>query len=132
MRKILFRGKQVDNGEWFEGDLVTYPSGTCKIVITTSKQPIFGTLKEVIPETVGQYTGLTDKNGEKIFEGDIVIKRTCRGKENCVVKFEGGMFNCGYGGGSSTPAHRYTLEDKQIKIIGNIHDTPELLGASDD
>lgn len=128
MRKILFRGKRLD-GEWLEGNLATYPSGTYKIVITTSKQPIFGTLKEVIPETVGQYTGLTDKNGKEIFEGDIV-----KGKDNSDKDIK----VCGYVdfmNGSFVVAGdlitRYRWIDYELEVIGNIHDTPELLEAEE-
>ena len=127
MRKILFRGKRADNGEWLEGNLVTYPSGTYKIVITTSKQPIFGTLKEVIPETVGQYIGLKDKNDKKIFEGDIVEVPYRRDFGIC--KYE--IPECHYcydmqGDGDWIEIGEWASE---VEVIGNIHDTPELLEA---
>ena len=121
MRKILFRGKRVDNCEWAYGYYTV-----CRVTedhVIESKE----CNHVVIPGTVGQYTGLNDKNGKRIFEGDIVMKRTYHGKKPMKVVFSFGCFHCGFGGGSSTPSHPYTLYDGQIEVIGNIYDNPELL-----
>lgn len=138
MKKILFRGKRVDNGEWLDGNLVTYPSGTYKIVITTSRQPIFGTLKEVIPETVGQYTGLEDKEKNRVFTGDVVkndcgdIGLICLGTYKVWSTAHFGFYIDWHNDKHLRPDILYWFDEDRVSVIGNIHDTPELLEDSDD
>lgn len=127
MREILFRGKSVNDGRWLFGDLNDY--GDYKSITVTRGFSIIDS-SEVIPETVGQYTGLRDKNGVKIFEGDVVMKRTYHKKKPCEVVFGVGCFHCGWGGGSSTADHPYLLNDKRIEVIGNKFDNSELLKGS--
>lgn len=115
MREILFRGKRVDNGEWIEGYIFqVFDDG---FFITDGKCHSF----KVIPETIGQYTGLTDKNGTKIFEGDIVKHPI----GTLIVKFLNGTFFC------SLMEDNYLSflcsMHNQSEIIGNIHDNPELI-----
>ena len=134
MREILFRGKRLDNGDWVEGYLYEHEPPLVGIVSEkdepeASKWFIARTgfadwnmprpveLVEVDPSTVGQYTGLKDKNGERIFEGDILSIWNDR---NDVVVFEDGAF---------------IMEDTEIpmrfaikfEVIGNVHDNPEFM-----
>lgn len=77
-REILFRAKRIDNDEWIQGAALMLEDGTCKIatsciVDTEQDALLIATAYNVNPDTVSQYTGLTDQNGTKIFENDIVL-----------------------------------------------------------
>ena len=153
MREILFRGKQTDNGEWIEGAYSPFHLNFGEreekphIIIISDDEDIDGLWCEVIPETVGQYTGLTDKNGKRIFEGDIV-RATIERAERCQSpRIENGVigYDCiGMIGlilykdknGENVWSDFFNelslsglIEDYYFEIIGNIHDNPELLGG---
>lgn len=125
MRKIEFKGKRKDNGEWIYGSLIIskgnyyITEGYCEI----------GTFDlnfikyEVIPETIGQYTGLKDKNGKKIFEGDIVKTYN---NEICIVIYNYNQFGLSVVDKSKTYGWVDFIE-YNLEIIGNIWDNPELL-----
>lgn len=124
MREIEFRG-QTDNGKWVYGYYVVAERldniGMEYFIIETSAD---GKSHKVIPETIGQYTGLTDKNGKKIYEGDIVqhgfLKYIITWNEKD-VSFDFYTANraaqCGF--------NAYTTD--YFEVIGNIHDTLDLL-----
>ena len=135
MREILFRGKSKNNGKWYQGDLVT---------VAHKRFIDDDVVKErVIPETVGQFVGLTDKNGKKIFEGDYWLD-TDGDYLVYVVEFREGQFGfvCygwkgvlmpygfdetagDFGEIDFSPMTDFIID--LIEIDGNIHDNPELL-----
>ena len=140
MREILFRGKRTDNGEWFYGyytnaryyldkkemhiifeqDVEVYPHSE------------FAGGEEVIPETVGQYTGLTDKNGRKIFEGDVIEfadffdSEIHRGVAYwCDFAF---WLDCTETEGDDEGIYSLAyISSNALEVIGNIYDNPELM-----
>lgn len=129
MREILFRGKRVDNGEWVYGDLLqdrdlnSFAIEYFDYYTDENGRQRDYCQDEIIPETVGQYTGLTDKNGTKIFEGDIV---------NLLYSDFYGQDRCGkfvYDDMTNTDIIFRIETSHAIEVIGNIHDNPELLGV---
>ena len=137
MREIIFRAKRKDNGEWVYGNLITDGED----VYVLPKEDLLKGLDiggwidgvqtyEVVPKTVGQYTGMTDKNGlTKIFEGDIV--KTKYGRLCEVRWFSSPCSQCW----DLIPIeNKHKIPDeydlwipKNLEVIGNIHDNPELL-----
>ena len=145
MREILFRGKRLDNGEWVEGGLVLpnheLPDGaglflegkaflcadlySIRVEGYGKKMLELAGFVEIDPETVGQYTGLCDKNGKKIFEGD-VVRLLCHVHSINpleLVEYCGGGFSP-----FAIPGWECTPDADDAEVIGNIHDNPELLG----
>ena len=141
MREILFRGKRVDNNQWTEGFLsFVYTDGkNSNSFIYTDKAQIYSPVEvrshDVYTATVGQFIGLCDKNGVKIFEGDVL--RDELGDDGIITYFESiasfrsGTFRYRVGnevwnlneGDPNRPTQlQYT------EVIGNIHDNPELVG----
>ena len=122
-REILFSGKRVDTGEWVEGSLIGNDVIVGKIVEFEEDYFCTEFWYKVDPETVGQFTGMTDKKGKKLFEGDVYSM----GDKNIlyVVIFDKSQFIGKQVGNRSLAGLEYWKSD--IEIIGNIHDNPELL-----
>lgn len=122
MREILFRGKRVSNGEWYEGVDVMHKTIRGELCLANVGEDWV----RVIPETVGQYTGLTDRNGRKIFEGDIV--RYGDGLHRVVFEQRNGTAYFGIAISEIETWHfDNSVPAKQMEVIGNISDNPELL-----
>jgi len=150
-RKIKFRGK-TPKGEWLYGDLQQWNDGTVYIAVNSEwwtddgiQSSDYLTILEVNPDTVGQFTGLCDKNGKEIYEGDILKDCWADGSVGIeLVGFENGSFGSmdnytyqslqkGYKYPRFNHKFLYSMFDGTAKnfisvdVIGNIYDTPELL-----
>lgn len=154
MREILFRGKRADNGEWVYGYYIRYgwTRQEKDYIVPSYASDLYA--KEVIPETVGQYTGLTDKNGKKIFEGDILkfddeiwssYYTSCGteydswkienygvvGFDDDYAKYDFVKYKYNENSVEADLHENNTIEFadfvKDLEVIGNAHDNPELL-----
>lgn len=143
MRDILFRGKRTDNGEWVEE--YYYKAKYCRtddelcdyITVPHPKEYNEPSSHYIVdPETVGQYTGTTDKNGTKIFEGDIckVTVFTCEGEDKhflCEVCFDYSSFIFRERSGLDVLFSDIYDFKTDVEVIGNIYDNTELMEGAD-
>lgn len=123
MREILFRAKRIDNGEWVEG-LPQKMWGEWHIINTEDENTAY----PIDPETICQYTGITDKNGKRIWENDILVEKH-RGRIHYIFKVvwdaEEGSWMC-----ESKFDSKYgigIINSSKFEKIGNIFDNPEML-----
>lgn len=130
-REILFRGKRADNGEWETGSLVSVRQGGIdERIFIADKMTGFNT--PILSETVGQYTGLLDKNGKKIFEGDIV-KDEQSGYEYVIKWFS--EYACfalaNKNGHMEYDVDEFEMLVNDLIVVGNIHDSSDFAEASE-
>jgi uncharacterized phage protein (TIGR01671 family) len=129
-REIKFRGKEFETRQWIEGSLTTYPKHYPNIILVEDAEPIpRETTYVVLPETVCQFSEITDKNGNSIFEHDLILIHDSESSYQFTVEvlFHKGMFcyknkACGF-----TPL--WYVSDR-CEVIGNVFDNPELLKGS--
>ncbi|ORX22202.1 hypothetical protein BVF91_12990 [Thermoanaerobacterium sp. PSU-2] len=131
MREIKFRGKRKDNGEWMYGYVVRERYGVCIQYLMEKPLGIEKYKVVVEPESVGQYTGLKDKNGQEIYEGDIVVAEDSYGNKWCgVVKYKDKHTAFFVEGKNVAAILGWHLTDNNgvfAEVIGNIYENPELL-----
>lgn len=133
IREVIFRGKRTDNVEWIEGSLLGIDWCDKPSTYSIAPNTPVSVFYSVIPETVGQYTGLTDKNGVRIFEGDIV--RYDVNYHDMVISYDvenwgGWLYEDMDDNMQAYSIYEFNLKD--IAVIGNIHDNPEILKGGGD
>lgn len=126
MKIIEFRGKRIDNNEWVYGspyiikeEEKAFIVNNCQSLRLTTEDSTF-TGCEVKTLTVGQYSGIDDKNGRMVFEDDVILYDGIHG----IVLFEDGMFMVKFN--YTRGIHVLSELDREIKVIGNIHDNTNL------
>ena len=149
MREILFRGKRTDNDEWVYGsfcmDAVEQKNGLCGVDGFIRRYDFAKgkmQMHEVDRESVSQFTGLTDKNGKRIFDGDIlhIVSYTCdydfKTSVGAKYGYTSGLYVDGdFNDGDFTEIgfafDYWSNEDAEVEVIGNIYDTPALMPDGD-
>ena len=124
MREILFRAKRLDNGEWVEGYLYRLEETLNPFIMCKNRN---GESFEVDPSTVCQYTGLTDRNGKKVFEGDKITMTFSHGQRTAnVVGFRGGSFGLHWKRAGVGHFAAFTgICHVEYEAMGSIHDKEE-------
>lgn len=129
MRVILFRGKRTDNGEWAYGVPTKDSHGETLMVESVYECEEYNcrgaNCLYVDENTVGQYTGSTDKNGTKIFEGDIVKRYWLAENHIYTIDYDNGLAS--FIGQRNANYTTFDCDATELEIIGNIYDNPELL-----
>jgi uncharacterized phage protein (TIGR01671 family) len=123
MREIKFRGKRLDNGEWVVGSYIKAENRDLSIAHQIVPYESGEAVREVDPVTVGQYTGLKDKNGKEIYEGDILLDES---GVYAVVYYSMGTFCVDFGEGFDLQYFTDGIHEI-CDVVSNIHDDPELL-----
>jgi len=130
MREILFRGKRTDNGEWVEGTFTKYGPTGAELNWIVPKYASYLYAFEIDADTVGQFTGLTDMKGRRIFEGDIVEGGDFNAEDNYGVIFWDAEDACWEICGqepNNLCADFTQYWGRDVEVIGNVYDNPELL-----
>lgn len=135
MREYLFRGKKWDNSEWVYGDLIQGGEDGSKWILPIEELKLTQVIK-IIPETVGQYIGIKDKNKRRIFENDILKGQFGSGIGCKSTKYKEFMFTVSYHNHSpefhldmpkNYGKYRFCPHLTDSEVVSNIHDNPELL-----
>ena len=142
IREVIFRGKRTDNGEWIEGSLLGIDWCDKPSTYSIAPNTPVSVFYSVLPETVGQYTGLTDKNGKRIFEGDI-LKSTIKIIDYADVGFSISHYDeedigivewrkDGFMIAHKSGTWARSFYGSENYVIGNIHDNPDILKGGGD